>query len=282
MPNHVTNILTIEGNSEYVKKIREEIKSDKDIIDFNKIVPMPPSLSITSGSLVDQAIKSIKNGTEFKYSGPDREKSLKEAQIAIDNVKKYGHKDWHDWCCANWGTKWGAYSISNTSENSITFDTAWSSPEPIIVELSRKYPEASFKLGYADEDIGSNCGSYICENGEIVEFDEFERGVDSLLFALSIKGYDLNSILYNVVSMSGEDINKAIKYILNESSLCELIDEMCEIGEIDVDSYDESIDFIEAVRVLAIDDKKYLEKIDNLFKKVRPDLYRDIQINKVI
>ncbi len=53
MPNHVTNVLAIRGDSKHVAEFLERIKNDKHgagSVDFNKIIPMPAELSITAGS----------------------------------------------------------------------------------------------------------------------------------------------------------------------------------------------------------------------------------------
>lgn len=59
MPNHITNILTFEGNSEQVHAILDQIKNEErgiGSIDFNKIIPMPESLNIEAGSRTDDAL----------------------------------------------------------------------------------------------------------------------------------------------------------------------------------------------------------------------------------
>lgn len=42
----------------------------------------------------------------------------------------------YDWHCNHWGTKWNAYNQSVESNTSISFDTAWSIPEPILQKLT--------------------------------------------------------------------------------------------------------------------------------------------------
>ena len=59
MPNHITNILKFEGDSEQVHAMLDKIKSDElglGSIDFNKIIPMPESLNIEAGSRTDEAL----------------------------------------------------------------------------------------------------------------------------------------------------------------------------------------------------------------------------------
>ena len=84
------------------------------------------------------------------------------------NIIKYGHAHWYTWCVENWGTKWNAYNCFIT-EQYISFDTAWSTPEPIIVQLSKDLPEVEMFILYADEDIGFNYGAYIIKNGNKIE-----------------------------------------------------------------------------------------------------------------
>ena len=88
--------------------------------------------------------------------------------------------------CFENGTKWNAYEccvdgISDSNfENDLmqsnrnihfSFQTAWSTPVPIFEALSKKYPEATFYIEYADEDIGHNCGYFEIKNGEALNYN---------------------------------------------------------------------------------------------------------------
>lgn len=156
MPNHIRNKLTIMGKKKDIEKCLREIAGTYDgkyddggvrRIDFRKIIPMPEEIANTES--------------------PNRDEEL-----AKELKKKYGHSDWYEWSCANWGTKWNTYNIEEEEydePNAITFDTAWSSPRPVIFELSKKYPSLEFGVIYADEDWGCNYGTYMYANGEIIE-----------------------------------------------------------------------------------------------------------------
>lgn len=65
-----------------------------------------------------------------------------KAKQAIECYRRHGAIDWYDWALANWGTKWNAYSVEWTelSDTSLqlTFDTAWSVPEPVFEELAQR------------------------------------------------------------------------------------------------------------------------------------------------
>lgn len=131
MPNHVTNRIQFYGEQENIDKIMELIKGEESWIDFEKIIPMPDN--IFRGNL-----------------GPE--------ERAI-----YGSNNWYDWCRANWGTKWNAYSDCFDKENNaIEFDTAWSCPIPVLdalAELCYKH-NVSFTGKWADEDCGFNVGVF--------------------------------------------------------------------------------------------------------------------------
>ena len=57
MPNHVANKIEFYGDQENISKVLELIKGKDTCIDFNKIVPMPPSLHLTSGGHQNTAIQ---------------------------------------------------------------------------------------------------------------------------------------------------------------------------------------------------------------------------------
>ena len=53
MPNYVRNILQINAPPEKIEQVFKTIQSDTDpeqLLDFNKIIPMPKSLEIEAGS----------------------------------------------------------------------------------------------------------------------------------------------------------------------------------------------------------------------------------------
>lgn len=101
------------------------------------------------------------------------------------NIKRYGERDWYDWSIKNWGTKWNAGDTVVYSDV-IEFQTAWSTPIPVFVELSKRLKNVEINVDYADEDIGSNCGSLLIINGNVHQFEPDNPRE----FACNMWGYD--------------------------------------------------------------------------------------------
>jgi hypothetical protein len=213
MPNYVINQINFEGDQSKIDTLMQSVKSKKDngedyVFDFNKIIPMPESLNITSGGRVDMAMAYVNyqetmdpKGLEsylsypwVKSAGIDNISQLcdyikesvdiEEGRKAIYNEKTYGHRDWYSWSTSNWGTKWNA-SEPVVNDNSIEFQTAWSTPEPVLIELSKQHPEVTIDIRYADEDIGSNCGRFVLLNGQEIDYEPGDT-----IFACEVWGYD--------------------------------------------------------------------------------------------
>ena len=239
MPNHITNILRIEASEELTAQIKSDIKSvdeegETRHIDFNKILPMPESLNITSGSTTsngiailqyragdDTAIRGIMGyawGKEFdtpedliEHMIVKGSANLEEAQKALDNERLYGCRDWYGWSTSNWGTKWNAYSTNDTDVDEVSFETAWSNPYPVIIALSAKYPEAVFHMRFADEDFGHNVGEYSLQNGDVVDENIPEGGSEEALeLAADITGYEdyITERLYDIESESVDELEE--------------------------------------------------------------------------
>ena len=216
MPNWVKNKVSFEGSTETINEMLESIKTieengDCSFIDFEKIIPMPESLKIDSGTLTDNGIALVRflSGDDsllkemLSYSWVKKEnikttqelfdvyKSKKEfdqilegGKKAIYNLENFGHTDWYSWSCDKWGTKWNS-SNSFVQDDILEFETAWSNPHPVLLELSKKYPDIKFTIEFADEDIGSNCGRYILQDGQEIEFENYDG-----IKACDVWGYD--------------------------------------------------------------------------------------------
>jgi hypothetical protein len=102
----------------------------------------------------------------------------------VDVPQQSGLPDWYSWCCEHWGTKWNASDPYNSGYG-FTFNTAWSTPLPVIEALSNKFPTVIFTVHFADEDLGNNCGSYAYENGERI-YEE----IGTYEFACDMWGYE--------------------------------------------------------------------------------------------
>jgi hypothetical protein len=71
-----------------------------------------------------------------------------------------------------WGTKWNACEQSaSPDEGKAQFETAWSCPEGVLIELSKRFPEDRIEVTFADEDIGSNCGTFTLKAGVVASRD---------------------------------------------------------------------------------------------------------------
>lgn len=179
MPNYVINKVNIYGDIQTISKVKKQITGIKDengesIFTFQSIVPRPTNLDIPSSSEVSVGMEYINASTNEKKVIEERYATYKNGKnrlkecirlgtIAIDNLKKYGHKDWYSWDISNWGTKWDAcdtYVETTEDEIILEFKTAWSTPKPVFFKLAEQYPNLIIDINYADEDLGSNCGSY--------------------------------------------------------------------------------------------------------------------------
>lgn len=283
MPNHVTNILTITGPEELVTKIKSEISGTYDdgepmYIDFNKIIPRPESLNITSGSSTSNGIAILKYragdpsdirkimgynwATEFAteealitYMLDKRIANLVEAQMALDNLRDYGHQDWHSWSTSNWGTKWNAYSQnSDEGSNEISFETAWGTPYPVIEALSRKFPEAVISMRYADEDFGHNVGEYTFQAGDVVEETTPEGGSNEAYeLAADIQGSPewFTDRLYEIEAETADELEdyeiNSIRYVYDKGVLDEFPKVVLEVME-QMAVQDENYEFAERIK----------------------------------
>ena len=140
-----------------VKKEEEELseKGEERVFSFQGVVPMPKELQITSPAHTDE----------------------EKAQAEI-NLKKYGAKDWYDWCNLNWGTKWDACNSHISDEGRdekweeyfirIAFDTAWCPPFEYLQKATEKYPLLRFTC-QVEEESEAFLGNLICQWGKLVD-----------------------------------------------------------------------------------------------------------------
>ena len=138
MPNWTSNELIVTGKTEDVARFVDHIGQT---MDFENIIPPPADMF--RGDLLG-------------------EKERKEcAEKGIPN--------WYDWQSEHWGTKWNAcdceeviltpFEHTSYTKAIYRFDTAWSTPEPVIRRIIEDWPELEIDGGYIDEGY-EGCGSF--------------------------------------------------------------------------------------------------------------------------
>lgn len=178
MPNHVTTHITFEGKQNEINDLLSFVSGENGVFDFDKIIPMPKSLEIEASSRISKVFdyivekinyfnfpNSVETSDFEKLNQDEKLELLELAKAVAENIIMYGCPTWYEWRRKFWGTKWNCYDIEQDG-NFIMFNTAWNFPEPIILELSKKFPNVRINCCFADEDFGSNTGSGYFENGE--------------------------------------------------------------------------------------------------------------------
>ena len=180
MPNYVKNNLSFDGAPAQVGRLFSAIKGENGLIDFNKLIPMPPELEIEAGSRTTAGFKrylaflagaGFRTEMEPAYLASHPEIDREEWELgkqAYQNIQNYGFPTWYEWRIQNWGTKWNA-SSAEVSDGQFSFLTAWNDPKPVIEKLSQIFPTVSIHHVWADEDIGYNCGERTYHNGTITQ-----------------------------------------------------------------------------------------------------------------
>lgn len=188
MPNHVTTVCTITGPEDDVTRFEENHGAK---FDFDTIIPRPESIKATeSGSEASLGVFALTGHFDkqfvfqpqteaeylraycYRFGVSTREdlrnylaehnpRALALGRAAVAAFEETGFYDWYEWCCARWGTKWGAYSVE-PRERAIgklvfKFETAWSFPTPIFERLAKLYPSLTFSVLSFDEGWGFAC-----------------------------------------------------------------------------------------------------------------------------
>ena len=105
----------------------------------------------------------------LKYSDNSVADYVEMGAKYVSNFIKYGTTSWYSWSIMAWGTKWNSYDSEPLSDNTLTFQTAWSRVTPIVSKLAELYPDIDIEYQWADEDIGNNVGRADFSGGELVE-----------------------------------------------------------------------------------------------------------------
>lgn len=157
MSNHITTEITAAKHVAQALLSEELDDGEFPVVDFKRIIPEPDNLE-TGGC----------NGSHDP-----------------------GIVCWYEWKVENWGTKWNAYDARILADvdgmTKLRFDTAWSHPRPIIDKLSAMFPDETIRVRYADEDLGSNLGTYTIRGGAMSDPNFPEYGPEAKDLAAQIK-----------------------------------------------------------------------------------------------
>lgn len=88
MPNHVINILSFEGDKTKIRQMLEDIKDDEcglHSVDFNKIIPMPPSLDLEASSRTQAGLAAYKDFIDvYTLGGTINTEHLSDIPVASE------------------------------------------------------------------------------------------------------------------------------------------------------------------------------------------------------
>ena len=190
MPNWITNRLEITDKPGQIKRLIKQVagktgeRSERLPFDFNSIVPMPPELMMIQSGFC--TIGGQRFGQWYEMGDDGAPQGITpEMEIAIKK-KTGGFKGWYDWSCHNWGTKWNARHLDDTPEYQAgvkhstviyRFDTAWAPPIPVLLALSKMYPNAHLELNWEDEGDNDNHDTSI-RNGKVTNETSTEKEHD--------------------------------------------------------------------------------------------------------
>ncbi len=166
-PSHVINaILDDKGNVDFNRVIafEGEFPWDGVMMDAETLANTVIGAQLDSHPLIAMLQTSNRERTNIKTL---TDESFEQFVQMLRNYRKCDMLHGMDFARKHWGTKWNACeSVANASAGTAQFDTAWSCPAPVFEALSKKFPDDVIEVTFADEDIGSNCGSFTLKAGE--------------------------------------------------------------------------------------------------------------------
>lgn len=213
MPNWVTNKI------EAPKHVIEAMLNAEGRIDFSTMAPFPgpndwDGIALDAEEAAEiicgipgsdhPLIAALQAGNRSRFDIKKLSaESFKQFVGMVENYRACGYLHSMDFARKVWGTKWNACEPeAKPEEGKASFETAWSCPEGVLVALSKRFPTDGITVTYADEDIGSNCGTFSLLAGEVVASDIAPRWRDMSdadkakwkAFAYGVNGYSAEEI----------------------------------------------------------------------------------------
>ena len=255
MPNWCYSTLEMTIKSSDLKNL-ERIKENGGIC--ATYAPMPEELKEGQSPVKIVTKKEYEAQKIFNAEISDEEEWKKKKGITQEMhdelVEKYGCADWYTWQNRHWGTKWGGYDGYRNSDDECTFNSAWNTPFPAMIKLSKMYPDLVFTIKYADEDFGYNLGEYVLVEGDVVEdYSPVGGSVEAYKMAMDITGddYVIDADYINEVYEDEGEISDYVETLLNL---------VYEYGKVDV----YHPDLIERLKEIATADNENYEYLKRL------------------
>ena len=182
MPNWVSNVVKCD-NRQALSRLR----------DFNLIVPEHPAIALLPGLAAQHAAQLYQQGKSWRAVATDpafvasldqeqkdtpakhRLTPERAARRYLLYCKVHGCVDWYNWRCEHWGSKWNVCHYRHHGSE-VWFETALMHPWPVLEALSRQFPAEVFSVSYANEDLGSDTGTYEMQNGKLLTGGELDDG----------------------------------------------------------------------------------------------------------
>ena len=153
MPNHTTNFVTIETNTNVQEEIqaldmlKNDLRIKEDEFDFNGVIRMP---------------NEIRKGTEMSLDNCSDDYELdngvfvpKRRLIRKRLMAEYGADNWRDFSKLHWGTKWNSYEVEILTDEEhilfVSFLTAWDSPRRIVDKINKYCEQHNLVLDWVAE-----------------------------------------------------------------------------------------------------------------------------------
>lgn len=154
MPNWVSNGLTLSGDPQLVKEVKERLAA-----------PTP--------------IRTEEQQNEFSFWNIVAPADIDRYQMTVgsNDMDNYNHQDnWYNWNNRNWGCKWDASGVSRHENEDGTvyyeFETPWSPPLEVIEKLSEQYPSLKINLRFTEEQGWGGIVEFL--DGEQEVLDEWD------------------------------------------------------------------------------------------------------------
>lgn len=134
MPNWCENRISISGDKDKIDAFKKTALKGGEF-KFNNLIPMPEELQNTTSGWLGE--------------GTPEQKELEKKQV--ENLKKYGYKNWYDWANDVWGTKWDVDADVLAEDDDyieILFDSAWCPPIGVFNYINKAYPDLNVSWFY--------------------------------------------------------------------------------------------------------------------------------------